>query len=399
VFGSYEPVGYLWKVDNTGRTEWYRNYYNQDPVYGLYPWMIVEVDDGYVAGGYKAYSYTSSDVLLIKFDTKGNIVWEQIYSYSDGTDEVNSLAVTSDSGYLLAGWTQSNDDGDLLLIKTDSEGNKEWDNTYGGDKHDWSKVRGCCQTIDGGYILCGNTRSFGAGSYDVWLVKTDATGNMVWNKTLGGTNRDNSWGMVSAHNRHTVCVNVNFEGYMGTKDDVCIVGVDNEGNTHYNILFEEEGIQVGSYILNTQDGGFIVAGRTGRWGNPSSDALLIKFAPINNQRPNKPTKPEGATSGATGTEYTYTTSTTDSDGDHIYYMWDWGDGNFSDWLDTPEASYTWNQDGGYSIRVMAKDELGGESEWSDTLPVSMPLTYQNPFTICFEKLFEWILQAIFGINF
>ncbi len=73
----------------------------------------------------------------------------------------------------------------------------------------------------------------------------------------------------------------------------------------------------------------------------------MKVAPFDNNRPNKPEKPEGTTSGTTGNEYTYTTSTTDADGDQIYYMFDWGDGNYSDWLgpynsgDTCEATHTW----------------------------------------------------------
>jgi hypothetical protein len=94
--------------------------------------------------------------------------------------------------------------------------------------------------------------------------------------------------------------------------------------------------------------------------------------------PDKPETPVGETKGKAGKKYTYSTSTTDPDGDQVYYLWDWGDGNFSDWLgpydsgDTAEASYTWVKEGEYEIRVKSKDIYNAESEWSDPLTVTMP---------------------------
>jgi subtilisin family serine protease len=91
-----------------------------------------------------------------------------------------------------------------------------------------------------------------------------------------------------------------------------------------------------------------------------------------NVAPEKPETPTGPTSGKPGTEYTFTTSTTDPDGDAISYMWNWGDGNFSEWLDTNEASYTWEQEAKFNISVRAKDIYGAESDWSDPLAFSTP---------------------------
>jgi hypothetical protein len=94
--------------------------------------------------------------------------------------------------------------------------------------------------------------------------------------------------------------------------------------------------------------------------------------------PNKPTKPSGATEGKLKTTYTYTTSTTDSDGEQVYYLFDWGDGLSSGWLgpynsgDTIQAAYRWVVDGHYQIKVKAKDIHDAESDWSDPLSVNMP---------------------------
>jgi len=118
-----------------------------------------------------------------------------------------------------------------------------------------------------------------------------------------------------------------------------------------------------------------------------------------NAEPEKPDRPVGPSSGNVNEYYEYSASTHDADGDHLYYLFEWGDGNDSGWLGPFEtgiectASHNWSEQGDYSIRVKARDVFGLESDWSDSLPISMPLEHQ----ILLEKIIEWILQ-LFGIN-
>jgi hypothetical protein len=113
-----------------------------------------------------------------------------------------------------------------------------------------------------------------------------------------------------------------------------------------------------------------------------------------NVPPDKPNKPSGTSSGRIKLVYTYTTSTTDSNGDQVYYIWDWGDGNDSGWLGpynsgaTCEAKYTWNVKDSYNIKVKAKDIHSVESNWSDPLPITMPYSYQS----ILQFLDEWLFQ-------
>jgi hypothetical protein len=106
---------------------------------------------------------------------------------------------------------------------------------------------------------------------------------------------------------------------------------------------------------------------------------MTQITIITNNPPEKPATPTGPASGKPGTSYLYTTSTTDPDGDQVFYMWDWGDGNFSDWIGpfnsgaSATATYSWTEQGTYSIKVKAKDTFGDESVWSDPLPITMPL--------------------------
>jgi len=115
------------------------------------------------------------------------------------------------------------------------------------------------------------------------------------------------------------------------------------------------------------------------------DKIDIEYDPPN-RPPNKPNTPSGTRSGETGNTYTYSTSTTDPDGDSIEYWFDWDDGKNSGWT-TSSASHTWNQDGTYDVRVKAKDSHGKESEWSDSLRVSMP-KYKARNTLLHSYLIE-----------
>ena len=106
-----------------------------------------------------------------------------------------------------------------------------------------------------------------------------------------------------------------------------------------------------------------------------------------------PGKPDGKTRGKHGTEYTYSSVATEPDNECLYYIWDWGDGNYSYWLgpyeseQDAEATYVWEPKGEYSVRVKVKDVYGGESFWSDTLPVKMPKNkvIYRPFLQFLEK--------------
>jgi hypothetical protein len=122
-------------------------------------------------------------------------MWTHTYGGAN-YDVGESVVETSDGGYAIAGYTASYGTGsdDVWLVKTDANGSAQWNQTYGGINFDdgYSLV----ETSDGGYAIAGCTSSFGAGDWDFWLVKTNASGNMEWNQTYGGINSDLGCSMV-----------------------------------------------------------------------------------------------------------------------------------------------------------------------------------------------------------
>jgi hypothetical protein len=189
-FGAGGDDAYLLKVDPSGNRLWFKTF--GGPHIDV-SWEVQETSDGgyILCGSYEPYLYVD-DCWLIKTDVDGNLLWENTYGGS-ANDVAYSVQQTSDGGYVMAGYTFSYGAGqdDLYLVKTDSLGTQLWDQVYGGPSYDMAyRVR---QTADGGYAASGWTRSFGAGSQDVWLLRTNADGVELWSKTYGGTSYEDGW--------------------------------------------------------------------------------------------------------------------------------------------------------------------------------------------------------------
>jgi len=223
-------------------------------------------DGGYIITGSTG---TYSDVLLIKTDSDGNEEWNKTFGGSD-SDNGSSVQQTQDGGYIITGTIWSFGSGqqkDVWLIKTDSNGNEEWNQTFGGSDSDGgSSVQ---QTQDGGYIITGYTWSFGSGYSDVWLIKTDSNGNEEWNKTFGGSDSD-----FGNSVQQTTDGGYIITGYI-LGSVVWLIKTDPNGNEEWNKTFGSSADE-GRSVQQTQDGGYIITGSTQSFGSGQEDVYLIK---------------------------------------------------------------------------------------------------------------------------
>jgi hypothetical protein len=232
-------------------------------------------DGGYiVAATAWSFGVGAGDILLIKTDANGNIQWAKTYGGGDG-DGAFSVQQTSDGGYIVAGHTYSFGAGDfdIFLIKTDANGNLQWAKTYGGTY--WDDARSVQQTSDGGYIVVGLTNSFGAGGGDIFLIKTDASGNVQWAKTYGGTSADEAFSVQQTSDGGYIVVGLTNSFGAGT-EDIFLIKTDASGNLQWAKTY---GGAIGDRALSVQqtsDGGYIVAGLTNSFGAGGLDIFLIK---------------------------------------------------------------------------------------------------------------------------
>jgi len=178
-FGAGATDFWLVKTDSAGNMQWNKTHGEMG---GDVAYSLVQASDG----GYAIAGETDYDFWLVKTDGSGNMEWNQTYG-GEGLEWALSLVKTSDGGYALAGITNSfgAEDSDCWLVKTDSAGNMQWNKPYGGADND--VVHSLIETSDGGFALAGGTYSFDARYNDFWLIKTDANGNMEWNQKYGGT--------------------------------------------------------------------------------------------------------------------------------------------------------------------------------------------------------------------
>ena len=216
---------------------------------------------------------------------------------------------------------------------------------------------------------------------------------------LGGNNPPNKPSTPSGPITGNVGENLHYESYISDPDgDGMEVYFDWGDGTHTGWVGILTNGTVGNYKTWNTAGTYQVrvkARDTPYLSESSwSDSLTVTISEEVNNPPNKPVTPSGEASGKVNVSYTYGSSTTDSDGDQIYYLFDWGDGTDSGWVgaydsgDVCQESHIWTTKGSYSIKVKAKDSSGAESVWSDPLPITMPYSYDKQTLQFLELLIQ-----------
>jgi hypothetical protein len=281
-YDAGESDVWLVKNDAHGYEQWNMTFggINDDSAYSV----SQSAEGGYIlAGETCSYGAGRSDVWLVKTDSKGYEQWNKTFG-GINDDQAKSVRQTSDGGYILAGKTGSFglDWSDVWLIKIDTNGNMQWNQTFGGNGGDWAES--IQQTSDGGFIIAGTTTSYGAGHFDFWLIKTDSKGKEQWNQTFEGSGDDWAHSVIQTSDGGYVIIgktralddNVNYD-QNDDLDDMWLVKTDSKGNMEWYNSFGSTGFDWANCIQQTSDGGYIIAGKTDSYRAGDADVWLIKL--------------------------------------------------------------------------------------------------------------------------
>jgi hypothetical protein len=272
-FGPAAMNMILIKLDSNGTHEWTRaiGEYEDETVNCIKQTL----DGGFIVAG-NTYSFTPglNDFYIVKTDSLGNIIWTKSIGGAQN-DNAYSVTLTTDSGYVAVGLTGSVGAGDLdvLAVKLDNNGNIVWMKTYGGTGDD--RANSIQETDDAGFIISGVTSSFGAGMYDFNLIKIDSSGNLSWSKTYGGANDDWSYHVEQTNDDGYI-----LTGYAGSfgngANDYYLVKTNSVGDTLWTKTFGGAMADNGHVVKQTPDGGYAIIGQSQSFAFGSYDYYFVK---------------------------------------------------------------------------------------------------------------------------
>lgn len=260
----------LCKTDSNGTLQWSKSFAAGNSADACYAVQETK-DGGFILTGTTTLGAGSYDVLLLKTTSNGTFQW--VKSFGGSSDDYgNSVQQTNDSGFIITGKTSSFGAGgyDVYLVKTAADGNLQWAKTYGGTN--WESGMSVKQTSDDGFIITGNTNSYGAGTNDVYLIKTAADGTLQWDKTFGGTNVDYG-NSVQITNDDGFIITGMTGSFGAGSEDVYLLKTASDGTLLWTKTFGNTGNEWGFSVKQTNDSGFIIVGQTGL--NPTGASVYL----------------------------------------------------------------------------------------------------------------------------
>lgn len=256
-----------------GQTTFFNSYGGAGNDYGKS--IITTIDTAYtIIGATESFGNGNTDMYLFKIDSLGNLLWSKTYGGTN-VDWGMDLKQTLDTGYILTGYSNSQSwDYNIYVVKTDSIGNSLWTRTYGGN--DWDFSYSIETTSDSGYIIAGETYSYGSGLSDGYAIKLDSLGDTTWTKTFGGVGNDVFYDVIETYNG-----NLLFAGSKTSIDgdtDYWLVKTDNYGNELWEYTAGDSLDEVINDVIELTDSNYYFIGTKESINGTNLDAGYQKIS-------------------------------------------------------------------------------------------------------------------------
>jgi hypothetical protein len=270
--------GYVAKIDDGGALEWNITVGGAG-VNKLFSaaqtqngFMLVGLTNAFSSGN------NESDVWVVKINLDGSVAWSKNYGWSLD-DAGRAIAQTQDGNFVVAGYTDSvgNGDYDFLLLKISSDGNMMWNKTYGGTLSD--KAYAIAAASDG-FVVVGDTHSKGAGDNDAWVIKVDSNGDLLWDRTAGGSDFDMPTCVASSGSGGYVVGGFTFSFGKGQRD-FWLFKIDDTGSVLWSRTVGRSNYEEAYAVVETAENEFVMAGWTNSLGMGYYDYYIVKINVVN----------------------------------------------------------------------------------------------------------------------
>lgn len=270
------------KIDSGGDLVWSRTHGGRD--YDRANAVVECREGGYAVAGhtqsfgawYEPEPHAKKDLWILRLDHDGEVLWERLFGAPNGSDGALSMRQCRDGGYIVCGFTSSYGAGsyDCLVLKLDGTGALQWSRTAGGPKFD--QAHAVIETSCGRFIAAGETSSWGEGESDGYVLCYDRDGNLLWSRTYGGPSFDRIRSITETAEGTFVLAGYTSSSGAGHKD-FWVLTIDGQGRVKRSGTLGLEGCDEAFSVSAAPDGSLVAAGNTSSAGSGELDCLVIRF--------------------------------------------------------------------------------------------------------------------------
>jgi predicted RNA binding protein with dsRBD fold (UPF0201 family) len=273
-YGAGYYDAFLLKYDSDGNLLWYKTWGGSDSDYGK-GIALDSSGNAFITGSTKSYGAGYDDAFLLKYDSDGNLLWYKTWGGSD-SDYGKGIALDGSGNAFITGDTYSFGAGysDAFLLKYDVSGNQLWNKTWGGSDSDYGK--GIMLDSSGNAFITGSTDSYEDGNGDAFLLKYDSSGNLLWYKTWGGSDYDYGCEIALDASGNLFITGSTYSYGAGYRD-IFLLKYDSSGNLLWYKIWGGSNSDWGKGIALDASGNAFITGETNSYGAGNYDTFLLKF--------------------------------------------------------------------------------------------------------------------------